>query len=389
MDIEKEIQLLKEKISELESKIQNNNFKAFGRSYSKVGSSDSDFLIKTKGQVKIQWGSKFIDLIKDGKINVDSKVIYKENQIGVKDGIYVIGEEQQVILVVDGQHIDLKGDIGTTYISFLGEQETTSENKYQALKNIGFIYPSIKDINESSLKNGIIYVEQEQKLYIIQNGNLQQFSAKIPNPYTEQITIFKNTDDIGSLIIKGYGINNSLMFDSMYIYSKENEAYMDMLGSLYMRINNQNKVFINDEKSIFYNTVVSQEFQSINTVSGKGFRLYDTGGMSTLEVDNILLGGSVIFPVGSIIMFNGNDIPSGWAICNGENGTPNLLDKFIKASDTAGIEGEYSINQTNTDSGSSTSTEENSTQLSTTNEETTTNPKLKYYSLIYIMKINQ
>ena len=43
-------------------------------------------------------------------------------------------------------------------------------------------------------------------------------------------------------------------------------------------------------------------------------------------------------PVGSIIMFNGKaeEIPSGWAICNGENGTPNLIDRFILASTYAG-----------------------------------------------------
>ena len=43
-------------------------------------------------------------------------------------------------------------------------------------------------------------------------------------------------------------------------------------------------------------------------------------------------------PVGSIIMYNGKaeEIPSGWAICNGENGTPNLLDRFILASTYCG-----------------------------------------------------
>lgn len=43
-------------------------------------------------------------------------------------------------------------------------------------------------------------------------------------------------------------------------------------------------------------------------------------------------------PIGSIIMFNGKaeEIPSGWAICNGENGTPNLIDRFILASTYAG-----------------------------------------------------
>ena len=37
------------------------------------------------------------------------------------------------------------------------------------------------------------------------------------------------------------------------------------------------------------------------------------------------------FPIGGIIMWSGNSatVPSGWAICNGGNGTPNLTDKFV------------------------------------------------------------
>ncbi len=36
-------------------------------------------------------------------------------------------------------------------------------------------------------------------------------------------------------------------------------------------------------------------------------------------------------PAGAILMWSGSiaDIPKGWALCNGENGTPNLKDKFI------------------------------------------------------------
>ena len=43
-------------------------------------------------------------------------------------------------------------------------------------------------------------------------------------------------------------------------------------------------------------------------------------------------------PIGSIIMFNGKaeEIPSGWAICDGTNGTPNLLDRFILGSTYCG-----------------------------------------------------
>ena len=43
-------------------------------------------------------------------------------------------------------------------------------------------------------------------------------------------------------------------------------------------------------------------------------------------------------PVGSIIMFSGKaeEIPSGWAICDGTNGTPNLIDRFILGSTYCG-----------------------------------------------------
>ena len=43
-------------------------------------------------------------------------------------------------------------------------------------------------------------------------------------------------------------------------------------------------------------------------------------------------------PIGSIIMYNGKaeEIPSGWAVCDGTNGTPNLIDRFILGSTYAG-----------------------------------------------------
>lgn len=38
-------------------------------------------------------------------------------------------------------------------------------------------------------------------------------------------------------------------------------------------------------------------------------------------------------PSGSIVMWAGllADIPSGWVICDGNNGTPNLFDRFVKS----------------------------------------------------------
>lgn len=48
----------------------------------------------------------------------------------------------------------------------------------------------------------------------------------------------------------------------------------------------------------------------------------------------------LLLPVGSIIMYSGTAaIPQNWSICDGTNGTPNLVGKFIKAGSTSGITG--------------------------------------------------
>lgn len=53
--------------------------------------------------------------------------------------------------------------------------------------------------------------------------------------------------------------------------------------------------------------------------------------VDTLNADTIKQGGNVLIPKGSIIMWSGdsNNIPGGWGLCNGTNGTPNLSGRFI------------------------------------------------------------
>ena len=61
---------------------------------------------------------------------------------------------------------------------------------------------------------------------------------------------------------------------------------------------------------------------------------------STLRVDGKVIGRGVI-PVGGIVVWSGaaNQIPNGWALCNGKNGTPNLLDRFV-----VGAGNSYNVN---------------------------------------------
>ena len=287
MNIERELQQLKQRIASLEA--QKNVL--FGNSYSSAGSSSSDYLIKTRGKVKIQIGNKFIDLLKDGKINVDSKFIFKEKEVGSKDGIYIIGdgEDAKVIISIGGSQIDLKGEVGTTYVSFLGTQETTPEQKHTALQNIGFLYKNVSDVQSNGLKTGIVYVESEQKLHIVKDGQLTEFTIDFPNPYPKQFVLSKSDKDKGALVIKGTGIENSLAFDSLFLYSSGGNTYVDSSGEVYIRLGEEEKILIGESQVVFSNNVISQTFQSKNATESSGFRLYVDQGESTLEIDNLIV----------------------------------------------------------------------------------------------------
>lgn len=40
-------------------------------------------------------------------------------------------------------------------------------------------------------------------------------------------------------------------------------------------------------------------------------------------------------PIGAILMWAGSEVPTGWVLCDGQNGTPDLRGKFILGSDNS------------------------------------------------------
>lgn len=64
--------------------------------------------------------------------------------------------------------------------------------------------------------------------------------------------------------------------------------------------------------------------------------------VATVETDvNNTINNLEGVPAGVIVTWSGlaSAIPSGWNLCDGTNGTPNLVGKFIKAGSTAGTTG--------------------------------------------------
>lgn len=268
-----------------------NTIKLFGRSYNQIGSSDADMIIKTRGQLKLQYGSKFIDLIKDGKLNVNSEFIFKAKSlenISGNDGIYIL-DDGSIYLKVGDSIINLIGEVGTTYVSFLEPQETTSEQKHQALINIGFLHENLDSIDQNSLRNGIVYVESEQKLYTIVEGVVTELVVSFPNPFTSQFVVAKTSSDKGAILIKGSGVENSLAFESLIIYTDDSGSNIDSDGDITFRVGNDQVLSLSAIQALFNIPVEGLMFKSPGSNASTGFRLYIEGGQSFLEVDNLIV----------------------------------------------------------------------------------------------------
>ena len=284
------LEQLEQRISKLEEQVNKNSLSMFGRSYSQTGSLNSDYLIKTKGQVKIQFGSKFIDLIKDGKINTEIKVIYSVNtinEIGSKEGFYVT-QDGQIYLRLKDQIISITTGNSAVYVSFMQPQITDGEQKTQALQNIGFLYETLDSLDENAIQNGIIYVSDEQKLYTIVRGVISEYSASIPNPYKNQLIISKSGTEIGSLVIVGEGLNNSIAFSTFYIYEEQGTGFLNFVKSLQIINNNASILDITPNKITSSVPFQCNSIQSIGATEISGFKLTTTRGQSTLTVDNII-----------------------------------------------------------------------------------------------------
>lgn len=288
--------------------------KLFGRTYSTVGNSDSDFIIKTRGQVKVQWGKKFIDIIKDGKLNVDVTLIKEVSSIDsiTSDGIYMLEGSNTVVVRINGVTVSLVSDNSDNYVSFIRPQSTTDEQKKQAQRNIGLRYSTIQEAITDSAYNGILFIDSDKKLYIAEDGVYTEYLSDISNPYNKQIlikkTIKREGEGIGALVVSGNGEDNSLVIGSqlqgLQVYKEDNNAVVKGVGTM-IEIYSDDSHLIElastgvtfKTRTAIEDTLVGDMIQSTNSSSISGYRLYydEYSGESTLEVDNLITRNSVSY----------------------------------------------------------------------------------------------
>lgn len=226
-----------------------------GKPSNTVGEKDS-VLILRGSSVKVQWGNKFIDLIKNGKINSEyDKILKTASSIdNIKtDGIYLV--DDQIWIMINGTKVQLSGDNSTIYVSFTKSQETTEENKLTALKNIGFYYDSLEQAQQSGISSGIIYVLKDNKLYTIVDGKFTEYFYQAESEEKVEETLQKQ------------------------LYIDQYSLWVD--GDEYAR-------FENNQITLIKQLITENGIYSQGATSDYGYRLYIKDGKSYLEVDEVI-----------------------------------------------------------------------------------------------------
>ena len=240
--------------------------KFFGRTYETVGNVSGDLLLKTRGGVKVQIGSSFIDLVKNGKINVDIDIIKEASSKDniINNGLYLIKD----VLYVKYQDtiLPLSSNTGENQVSYLPQLNITQEQKIQAQKNIGIYYDTLEEAQQN-VNNGYFYIK-ERGIYVINNQTLDQV-----------LTLnYLNSNELNI---------SSAQFNNLHVgkaFLQENQLSLNSDFELFLK--SQKLLNISNSAFTIYNSLLSSSIKDINGI----FQLYvdSTSGESYLKVDHII-----------------------------------------------------------------------------------------------------
>jgi microcystin-dependent protein len=128
---------------------------------------------------------------------------------------------------------------------------------------------------------------------------------------------------------------NTSQIDAMTVGTPPDQGTM-----VYNSDSNEVYVFFNAKWNSL--TPLKKEHNQLTTNKGKIVALANTVEVRRVNATTVnATNGNGIVPIGGIIMWSGASVPAGWALCDGNNSTPDLRDKFVVGSGSS-----YSIGNT-------------------------------------------
>lgn len=295
--------------------------RALGRDMNFFGSKEKDFVIQTKGRVKINFGDKFIELFNGSKFTTGDNFIKTTEGAPSStdsDGFYFDEDTGTLYLKIGDKIYEIfsNAKLQDGFISYKEEQDLTGENQTLAKENIGSIFQTPEDA-ENSGGSGVVYIASENKAYILQNGvlypitnnteiNIGDDSSSEGDGYYFDKTITIDVDEEGPVLIIN-GLNRCIRIgtedNNTTICHGSDGGTINSNKSLVIKINDKKVInikegkvefsaILNALKGIITDEIFSSNYEkgdpSMGEGKGWGIWIDQESGESYLQVDNIL-----------------------------------------------------------------------------------------------------
>lgn len=181
------------------------------------------------------------------------------------------------------------------------------------------------------------------------------------------------------------GLKINIAAGTAYVKDANGGMYQivsDVVEALTATANQTNYVYLHSDNGANWLTISTSA-----TVPSDAMLLATVvaGASSINSVTNVTSGLPSYVPPGVIVAWSGvlSSIPSGWLLCDGNNGTPNLIDRFLQGITTASTNpGTTGGSHTKTVAGSWTFAGDTTTRVAGF----TIDIRPKYYEVAWIMK---
>lgn len=203
--------------------------------------------------------------------------------------------------------------------------------------DVNIVYPVTKAENVEGLfgENGKIPSDQLPDMdYLPLAGGTM--TGNISFTYTGELNDTERTVDIGGLVLSG-GMGGSYINLGNGITTITSDLSETALAVGLMENNVQDAIgFIISNSSAMnqmYGTTTGINTTSDINMSGHSITNLKAPTSNTDATNKEYVDGEIesVIPTGVIVMWSGStsSVPTGWALCNGQNGTPDLRDRFI------------------------------------------------------------
>ncbi|WP_299002146.1 tail fiber protein [uncultured Shewanella sp.] len=285
------------------------------------------------------------------KISGQLKSNHSSNAIEVSDALHV-----SETLSVDG-HVTL-GNEDTDVVTIIGSLVSGNSSNKLEINDAVHVSESLSVDGQTTLGNEdadsvtfagtLISSHSSGKLEINDSVNISESltvtdglnvngGVRLGNEDADSVTLagaLQSAHSSGSLELNdALHVSETLSVDGQTTLGNEDADSVTFAGAL-ISSHSSGKVEVNDSVNISesLNVVGDAHLETSLQVGGSQKITHIANTAQVTPSDEILLTESAIhqiLPKGSIIMWSGSAIPSGWTLCNGQNSTPDLRGRFI------------------------------------------------------------